>query len=197
MNVSWLGPTACPNCNTNIPGNVVNCPKCGQKKPAKEQQDFSHKLGGKPELCLECGRENPFGTQNCPDCGTRPGSKISGPVYDQAYVTKVGDLCKGCDKQILESMLEALGSHWHKECFVCQTCRQALTGSFGLVEGKPVCINCQSKPKPTVAQPKPTSSGTSEATSGGAGDTSKPKFCTSCGTKTDASKFCQQCGTKL
>eukprot|EP00808_Paulinella_micropora_P002633 g37882.t1 len=177
MNVSWLGPTPC-SCGAQIPGNKVDCPSCGKPKPKKEVQDFSQKIDKTPTKCLECGRVNEYGVQSCPDCGTTPGSKYSGAVYDQAYDTKKGDMCKGCNNQILSSVLEAMGAHWHKECFVCQSCQQALTGSFTLYDGKPLCGECQQKQQ---AKPKATAVG---------------KFCTSCGAQ-GTSKFCMSCGTKM
>jgi RhoGAP domain/LIM domain/RhoGEF domain len=52
--------------------------------------------------------------------------------------------CAGCKKAIESGGLAALDKKWHRECFVCQKCRGALSGSFirGKEDGMPYCKNC-------------------------------------------------------
>jgi hypothetical protein len=46
-------------------------------------------------------------------------------------------ICKGCRKKIQGKYLQAMGSFWHPECFICGVCKSRVTGHFVAYNGKP------------------------------------------------------------
>lgn len=58
--------------------------------------------------------------------------------YDRLFVHD----CKGCGEKIRSGGFEALGSHWHGECFKCQMCEQIITSEFFQQNERPCCKAC-------------------------------------------------------
>ncbi|XP_002738353.1 leupaxin-like [Saccoglossus kowalevskii] len=53
------------------------------------------------------------------------------------------DICYGCDQKLGSKWVEAMNQNWHPDCFVCQKCREKLSGEkFYNESGKPVCTKC-------------------------------------------------------
>jgi len=51
--------------------------------------------------------------------------------------------CAACGNALGIDSVNALEKQWHKECFVCQTCRKSLvTEGFKNHEGRPICVEC-------------------------------------------------------
>lgn len=59
--------------------------------------------------------------------------------YEEAYAAK----CAGCSKAVTSGGLTYHNQPWHKECFSCSNCSQALVGhSFTSRHDKPYCADC-------------------------------------------------------
>ncbi|KAI7889789.1 uncharacterized protein EV154DRAFT_513393 [Mucor mucedo] len=91
----------------------------------------------------------------CRECGTpfKEESNIfehDGHAYcEKDYYKQFGKTCKGCEELITDTFLVALGSDWHKECFVCADCGGAFSSSTFLVKGgKPYCEDHYDAKKP-------------------------------------------------
>ncbi|CAF3882558.1 unnamed protein product [Rotaria magnacalcarata] len=58
----------------------------------------------------------------------------------ECYMTNFVPKCLGCKQVIIDTYIQALGGHYHKNCFVCKECSQPfLTGSFYEHEHQPLC----------------------------------------------------------
>jgi len=126
--------------------------------------------------------------------------------------------CAGCFKPCTENFLKALNVSWHSECFVCDTCKKVIGGSFIVRNDRPFCTSicgdhASNKAKPAAAAytpppAKPTTTtvpaasiapaAAASASSGGGTGGGKTKFCGECGNKMDDGKvFCGECGFKM
>jgi hypothetical protein len=47
--------------------------------------------------------------------------------------------CAGCEQEITDVLVEAMGKTWHKECFSCTSCGIVLTTNFLVFDGMPYC----------------------------------------------------------
>ncbi|KAK2722982.1 four and a half LIM domains protein 5-like isoform X2 [Artemia franciscana] len=62
------------------------------------------------------------------------------------YHDKFAPKCQKCSKNILNEVLKYDGGAYHKDCFVCHTCRLTLAGKkFMKHDGNLVCTDCYSK----------------------------------------------------
>eukprot|EP00462_Mataza_sp_D1_P019324 CAMPEP_0175146682 /NCGR_PEP_ID=MMETSP0087-20121206/15516_1 /TAXON_ID=136419 /ORGANISM="Unknown Unknown, Strain D1" /LENGTH=342 /DNA_ID=CAMNT_0016431675 /DNA_START=11 /DNA_END=1039 /DNA_ORIENTATION=- len=82
----------------------------------------------------------------CSGCGTNfPDDKFrkhnNKPWCEACYVNEVADVCGACSKPITGECFEAVNKKFHKECFVCTTCKEAIADGeqFFEYEG---CLYC-------------------------------------------------------
>jgi len=116
-----------------------------------------------PKFCSHCGTPTTSG-KFCADCGTpyplattpslapvaTPVSKVQETDNKRkrmsfhpgsSNVSKIS--CAACSNALGIDSVNALDKQWHKECFVCQTCRKSLvTEGFKSHEGRPICVDC-------------------------------------------------------
>ena len=72
--------------------------------------------------------------------------KRNGLSHDSNYFSeKFGPTCVKCDKNIQGTELNANGSTYHPECFVCKNCEMPLKGSYVTKNGQPYCSTCHEK----------------------------------------------------
>jgi len=135
--------------------------------PVAVKEGFSLSSSGslKPKFCANCGAPSASG-KFCPECGTpyplattpslapvaTPVSKVQEtdnkrkrmsfhPGSASANITKT--TCAACSNSLGIDSVNALEKQWHKECFVCQTCKKSLvTEGFKAHEGRPICVEC-------------------------------------------------------
>jgi len=81
-------------------------------------------------ICTQCLR--PF------DNGTFF-ERDSRPYCEGCFATAFAPRCGGCNQPVRGECINALGSAWHPEHFVCQYCQKTFTGSFYDFGGKPYC----------------------------------------------------------
>jgi len=131
------------------------------------KEGFSLSSSGslKPKFCPNCGVPAASG-KFCPDCGTpypltttpslapvaTPVSKVQEtdnkrkrmsfhPGSASANISKT--TCAACSNSLGIDSVSALEKQWHKECFVCQSCKKSLvTEGFKAHEGRPICVDC-------------------------------------------------------
>lgn len=53
--------------------------------------------------------------------------------------------CAGCHKDISGAATIAGDNKYHPECFKCTMCSTPIQGSYGMLEGKVHCKDCQKK----------------------------------------------------
>ena len=132
-----------------------------KKVEVKKQEPASP--SGKPKFCSECGNKLEANAKFCANCGTKvassgapeakPEPKKEEPKpapkpepkpepKREAPKSTDPDCCAGCGLKIKYDGLQALGQHWHKLCFVCQSCGSPLQGQFTKVDDKPCCLKC-------------------------------------------------------
>jgi paxillin len=81
----------------------------------------------------------------CELCERRVGEdgyheKDSHAYCRECYMNNFVPKCLGCKQIIVDTYIQALGGHYHKNCFVCQECSQPfLTGSFYEHDHQPLC----------------------------------------------------------
>jgi len=86
---------------------------------------------------VECGFKDINGEPHCPSCAGSSGS--------------TGGFCAGCGKKLSGQFVNAMGQKWHRDCFVCVSCKKPFTTGYAEKNGEPYCSNCISKSsKPTV-----------------------------------------------
>jgi hypothetical protein len=111
------------------------------------------------EFCLVChqcqgdldaGVKDINGLPHCKNCGTlsllssnlppltSPGPKGPGSTTSSSF-------CGACGQTLSGSIVTALGSKWHKHCFVCSSCQAQLTSGFAMVNEQPFCPSCSQK----------------------------------------------------
>jgi len=62
------------------------------------------------------------------------------PYCEQDFYSVFAPRCASCDQAIKGDCINALGSQWHPECFVCQYCQKSFgSGTFFEHAGKPYC----------------------------------------------------------
>ena len=119
----------------------------------------------KPKFCINCGAAATAG-KFCAECGTpyplattpslapvaTPVSKVQEtdnkrkrmsfhPSSGASNISKIS--CAACSNSLGIDSVNALEKQWHKECFVCQTCKKSLvTEGFKAHEGRPICVEC-------------------------------------------------------
>ncbi|CAD6185755.1 unnamed protein product [Caenorhabditis auriculariae] len=81
--------------------------------------------------CSECGRE--FGEDGFHE---KNGQTYCKRDFFRLFAPK----CNGCSQPITQNFITALGTHWHPDCFVCQSCGVPFNGgSFFEHNGVPLC----------------------------------------------------------
>ncbi|GET00834.1 paxillin-like isoform X3 [Rhizophagus clarus] len=108
-------------------------PRCGYCETPIEGQAINA-LGKTwhPEhfFCRECG--------NLFEGGFRVHDGF--PYCDKDWMRLFAPKCKGCKEGIRGEFTSALDGMWHRDCFVCTTCKEPFHGSYYYVsEGKPYC----------------------------------------------------------
>ncbi|EIW69194.1 hypothetical protein TREMEDRAFT_62922 [Tremella mesenterica DSM 1558] len=105
-------------------------------------------------FCSECG--DPFLD---PSNSSAPGTEHTGaqdevetndfvihkghPYCERCHLRLHKPKCKGCSQPIPDMAVSAMGTKWHKECFVCQRCGQGFGNDlFFPKEGKAFCTEC-------------------------------------------------------
>jgi paxillin len=61
------------------------------------------------------------------------------PYCEKCFTGAFAPRCAGCNQAVQGASINALGQQWHPNCFVCQYCQRAFTGSFYDIGGKPYC----------------------------------------------------------
>jgi len=108
------------------------CPGCGKAASGKVLKVLGHLWH------LEC-----FKCQNCH-------KDITGAYHDQGgmpycpecYQEKFAAHCAKCGKPISGPAIVTKDQSYHKECFVCSKCGQALTKGCGMKNGELFCATC-------------------------------------------------------
>ncbi|CAI4230419.1 unnamed protein product [Auanema sp. JU1783] len=81
----------------------------------------------------------------CSECGKELGEEGFHEKNGQVFCKKdffrlFAPRCNGCQQSITANFISALGTHWHPDCFVCQTCGIGFDGgSFFDHAGQPLC----------------------------------------------------------
>ncbi|ORY27680.1 hypothetical protein BCR39DRAFT_469152 [Naematelia encephala] len=101
-------------------------------------------------FCSECG--DPFLD---PSQSSAPGAHASDdetnafvihnghPYCERCHLRLHKPKCRACSKPIPEVAAEAMGSKWHKECFVCVTCGNEFANNlFFPKDGQAFCTSC-------------------------------------------------------
>jgi paxillin len=121
-----------PNCEKCY--RQLFCPRCGHcDEPILDRCITA--LGKKWHInhfiCTQCLK--PFEGGNFFERDGRP--------YCEAdFYSVFAPRCASCDQAIRGDCINALGSQWHPECFVCQYCQKAFgSGTFFEHAGKPYC----------------------------------------------------------
>jgi len=147
----------CTGCKGELPGNFVEkegnpyCSKCMSKDLGTQQKSINP--SGKI-FCAECGkliageavtvRDSTFHSDCfiCNKCKTplanKPCSEVEGVFYCaqcSASSGKGGSFCAGCGKVLIGKYIGAMGTNWHRECFVCTTCKKQFQGGFSEKNG--------------------------------------------------------------
>lgn len=121
--------------------------------------------------CFSCGKEiemtkekhvnagGNFYHERCFTCATcnallewTTSYQVEGKFYCALHHGKNLDACAGCGKQIDGQELDALGTHWHPNCFNCSKCKLNLSDKPSRDhEGKPYCKLCFAMTFPELA----------------------------------------------
>eukprot|EP01116_Phalansterium_solitarium_P001756 TRINITY_DN11570_c0_g1_i1.p1 TRINITY_DN11570_c0_g1~~TRINITY_DN11570_c0_g1_i1.p1 ORF type:complete len:357 (-),score=104.27 TRINITY_DN11570_c0_g1_i1:224-1294(-) len=130
----------------NIEKGKMFCAECGQSLGVGEAVEVS---GGMFHLvCLRCSK-----------CNTELAATGGYKVVNGDYVcakcagsSTGGGFCGNCGEKLTGQYVSAMGAKWHKECFVCTTCKKPFQGGFAEKAGKPYCSGCVSQA--SSAQPR-------------------------------------------
>jgi len=166
----------CSSCRKKIVGDIIQalgkqyhpehfvCTSCGSQlgsgnfyeqegQPQCEQCFYSHFC----MQCTACGLPitsqviNAIGSNWHPNCfvctnclgGFKDGSyfeRDGRPFCSTCFNEVFAPRCKSCSKTISGNCINAMGSQWHPEHFVCQYCRRPFQGGlFFEVSGLPYC----------------------------------------------------------
>jgi paxillin len=102
------------------------------------------------DFCLVCskcqgdlddGVKEVDGLPCCKKCGK---FSLSNSLFAGGSTANSG-FCAGCGKKLTASFVNALGSKWHKECFVCTSCKTNFSGGYAVVNDLPYCAPCSQK----------------------------------------------------
>ncbi|CAB4398143.1 unnamed protein product [Rhizophagus irregularis] len=129
--VAFFEKDGVPYCHLDF--HELFSPKCGYCETPIEGQAINA-LGKSwhPEhfFCRECG--NPFENGFMVHEGF--------PYCEKDWMKLFAPKCKGCNEGIRGEFMSALEGMWHRECFVCMTCKEPFFSSYYYVsEGKPYC----------------------------------------------------------
>ncbi|KAI8820590.1 uncharacterized protein EV422DRAFT_496891 [Fimicolochytrium jonesii] len=100
-------------------------------------------ISGKPVYALG----KPWHQEHLKCCACR--KPVRGKVFEsegriyceEDYQALVAETCRGCGTPVQGETINALNSTYHKECFVCTTCRQPFQGRrFYVFDNDPVCL---------------------------------------------------------
>uniref|UniRef100_A0AAR5PCU8 LIM zinc-binding domain-containing protein n=1 Tax=Dendroctonus ponderosae TaxID=77166 RepID=A0AAR5PCU8_DENPD len=65
------------------------------------------------------------------------------PYCSECHVKLFAKTCFACDKPILDKCVQAMGTNWHEDHFICGGCKCKLVGTqFMDVKGAPFCQKC-------------------------------------------------------
>lgn len=65
------------------------------------------------------------------------------PYCERCHLKLHKPKCKACKQPIPDIAVGALGGKWHRECFVCETCRNPFANNlFFPLENKAYCVEC-------------------------------------------------------
>jgi len=129
---------------SNLQKGKLFCAECGNVIGVGEA--VTHNESTFHIMCFACvkcrtplhdvGFKDINGEPHCPSCAGSSGS--------------TGGFCAGCGQKLSGSFVNAMGQKWHKDCFVCASCKKAFTTGYAEKNGEPYCSNCISKSsKPT------------------------------------------------
>jgi len=121
-----------PHCDRCF--SELYCPKCAHcDKPVLDRciTALGKKWHSEHFICTQCLK--PFGSGNFFERDGRP--------YCEAdFYAVFAPKCASCSEPIRGDCINALGSQWHPEHFVCQYCQKAfVNGTFFEHGGKPYC----------------------------------------------------------
>lgn len=66
-----------------------------------------------------------------------------GLPYCEREYRSLQTICAGCKQPIAGAYLQAMGTNWHPEHFVCANCSGSLSSGFFELQGKPFCNTCK------------------------------------------------------
>lgn len=155
-------PTASPVAPKPTPVQSSPSPSGGSSIPSPSNKKLMAALGPDPDppkpssgggpFCTNCG-VNVKGVKFCPECGT-PAASSSSPSVPRSTVSPVASTptpkpvpssggCAACGGAIGLTSVSAMNTNWHKECFVCQSCKKSLLEcGFKGVNNLPMCGPC-------------------------------------------------------
>lgn len=61
-----------------------------------------------------------------------------------------GGFCGNCGQKLSGAFVNAMGQKWHKDCFVCASCKGSLAGGYAEKDGAPYCGKCIQRATPTT-----------------------------------------------
>jgi hypothetical protein len=155
------------------PSRMLTAPVGGSSSPSPSQRRLEQALGSGSSgasgstfsagaaaggvKCSGCGH-SPVSGKFCSECGQptaspsaastpsaaqiSAASRIAAAIPDAAPVRRSNG-CAACGRDIGLSSVEAMGTNWHKECFVCQCCRKSLIEcGFKPHNNLPICGDC-------------------------------------------------------
>jgi len=145
---------------SNINKGKLFCAECGQLISIGEAVTLgSATFHEYCFVCTQCkkplsetGFKEQGGAPYCPNC-------LSGAANQGG-----GGFCAGCGKKLSGAFVTAVGSKWHKECFVCISCHQPFSSGYAEKDGQAYCPSCIQKVTPRTTTKTVVTSG--QATGG-------------------------------
>lgn len=99
-------------------------------------------------VCHSCRRSLDDGFiehKGLPYCGKDHCKSRHLGTENESQAFESEDACAGCSKELGDQRVGALGKKWHRECFVCKSCKGDLSEGYVEFEGFPYCDACDSK----------------------------------------------------
>jgi len=154
-------PKFCENCGTPLTPAAKFCSTCGTTVTAQTQSE-SQKTPSQQDsgdICPGCKKSVSSGIRaldhlwhkecfSCSKCrkSLLTGSFVSGddgkPLCGDCYDENFGKRCNKCHKTISGVFLNIDGKDYHRECFVCSSCKSPFDGGYFVKDGNNVCKNC-------------------------------------------------------
>jgi len=160
-------PKFCEECGTPLAQGAKFCSSCGATtgaqlpSPRTQQPERTpSQSGDSGDTCFGCKKSvSTTGVRamdklwhkecfSCKKCKTSllSGSFVAGddgyPLCANCYDENFGKKCGKCKKNISGIFLNIDGQDYHKECFVCNNCKNPFDSGYFMKDGAPLCKNC-------------------------------------------------------